>query len=304
MRADTFFTDGVAEDPSYVNVRAARFPQTRQGRERVEHLFQLWKEYLDDDLPRKAMSDFHSAFWELYLAHALALRGKTIVERWRRRPRRQGPDLLVAPSTWIEAVAPGCGTGTDALQAPEMGVAYEVPDERFILRLSSVLHSKFKKFRRYIDRKLVHPEHPVIVAVSGAKLEFRYQEGVVPRIVSAVFPLGALVVTMSKDSGDIVNRRFQYRPEITKQVGHTVCTTLFTDDQTQHISAVLYSTADCVNYPDPPGSDLILVHNPYALNPLGLGWLEDICGEYWFEEGQLRWNRPPVQSTMTPDPRC
>ena len=49
-----------------------------------------------------------------------------------------------------------------------------------------------------------------------------------------------------------------------KLKGATVSTTFFEDPGSHGISAVLYSTADPFNYPNVPGADFLLVHNPRA----------------------------------------
>ena len=71
-----------------------------------------------------------------------------------------------------------------------------------------------------------------------------------------------------------------------KLKGATVPTTFFEDPGSHGISAVLYSTADPFNYPNVPGADFLLVHNPWASARLPEGYLR-IGEECWSEGDRL-----------------
>ena len=71
-----------------------------------------------------------------------------------------------------------------------------------------------------------------------------------------------------------------------KLKGATVSTTFFEDPGSHGIIAVLYSTADPFNYPNVPGADFLLVHNPWASARLPEGYLR-IGEECWSEGDRL-----------------
>ncbi len=91
-----------------------------------------------------------------------------------------------------------------------------------------------------------------------------------PRILKAVFPVGAYEFLLDRKSGDIVGTRHQFRPVVKKLSGSEVSTDIFLDAQYRGISAVLYSCANACSRP-PMGEGSILVHNPTASQPLALG---------------------------------
>ena len=119
-----------------------------------------------------------------------------------------------------------------------------------------------------------------------ARVPFVFQEKTVPRIVSVLFGIGDEVVHIDRGTRQIVGYSFDRQDCITKLKGATVQTTFFEDPGYHGISAVLYSTADPFNYPNVPGADFLLVHNPQASARLPESYLR-IGEECWSEGDRL-----------------
>jgi len=110
--------------------------QVTRGRAWSEELWALTSPYLDEDLPDKATRAFHQCFWEMYVAAALLDLGLPLVPRELRRRKNEGPDLQIAPNTWVEAIAVTRGAGPDAVPkyVSTPNVVSDTPDEQLKLR--------------------------------------------------------------------------------------------------------------------------------------------------------------------------
>lgn len=297
-----FFRDGPAADPVYGYVRHPSNEILERARAFIEDMWRECGPYVDRRVPAWAMADLMSVWWELYLAYTIVRWGKQIIPRAHRQPKYDGPDLLVAPNIATEAVAPTNGEGEDAIETPTLGVAYDVPNEKFILRLRSAVKAKSDRFRAYRNRGWIGEHDPVIIAVSAGRLEYRYQEYIIPRIVQALYGAGVLTITMDRETRRTTGYYAESRSNLTNTKGALVSTDVFVASEHRQISAVLYSTADCANFPHIPGADCLLVHNPNADNPLPENWLP-VRAEYWLDGDSFRcFTRESVHTTVSTEP--
>jgi len=274
-------------DPVYCKIRDASNPHTLKARLFFERMQETSGQFLGSDPAERVAMDFYPVWWELYLDHALHNAGIALGTRANRTHPETGPDLLVEnPNIWVEAVMPESGDGPDALNEPLTGQAFTVPIDDFVLRLRTAIAAKLSKLSRYIEDGTISPGDAAIVAVSGGRLPFRFNEGPIPYIVRAVLGVGGPTLEMDRATKKIVGRSIEYRDHIVKKSGSPVDTDVFFRDESTHVSAVLYSSADCVNHCTKPGSDFVLVHNPKASVPIARGWLP-IGDEYWIDQSSL-----------------
>jgi hypothetical protein len=291
--APDFFQPGRATDPEYLVLRDDPREFIQDARRFVEHMWSHCGCFLDRDLPERARTSFASVHWELYLAFALYYNGVHLVRRGDRRPARSGPDILVSdPRLWIEATAPGPGTGADRVPGDTTpGLVVAVPDDQIILRLRNAIDEKLGRFRAYEARGWVAPAEPVLIAISGAALPWRWAERDIPRIVRTVLPIGDDVLHISINDRKVVGRTHEYRPHVVKASGSQVTTNLFLDEAYSRISGVMFCYSDALNRPAQPGPDLTLVLNPKASAPLVPGWLH-FGWEYWVEADTVHRRAP------------
>lgn len=94
------------EGPDPIFMRLATAPASHEylaeARAVAESLWARTRHFLDTDLAEKARLHFHQSFWEMYLASVLLDLGLPLVPRMNCASGALGPDLLVAPATWVE----------------------------------------------------------------------------------------------------------------------------------------------------------------------------------------------------------
>lgn len=149
----SFFQTGAASCVYYVRTRDSHEDPHPRGREFLERWWNESSPFVDLDVLNRARQDLPSVFWELYLAHALRRQGISLVTQARTKKNQRGPDLRAeSPDVWIEAVAPNCGTGEDALKAPPLMQAYDIPvDECGIRSKSGSLQGLRQRWDRTTD---------------------------------------------------------------------------------------------------------------------------------------------------------
>ena len=286
-----FDESAVAKDGLYADIAKAPNRYLRKARRLTERMWTSCGQFVDTNARVRAWADdFYPVWWELYLAYSLSNAGISLVPT-KEHPQDQGkgqPDLFaISPRVWIEAVMPQAGSGADALQDPMLEAVFDIPADRFILRLATALDEKFGKVLQYIEQGTIPTSDATVVAISGGRLPFRFQEYPIPNIVRALCGVGCLAVEVDVQSLRRRETHIEFRDHVDKISRSPVSTDLFLQKQSAHISAVLYSSADCVNYPRKPGLEFVLVHNPNASVPLPNGWLP-IGEQYWVQDGVLQ----------------
>jgi hypothetical protein len=294
---DLFFQTTEFAEPIYRRVRDRAESHELKGREFIEEIWLDSAQYLDPDLAERAPSiGLMSAFWEIYLAHALKTHHVALVPRNERDPKLKGPDLFAqSPNVWLEAVAATPGDGPDALEWGEPFKCNSVPVDQFVLRLRTAIEAKAAQLKRHVAKGYVKSSHATVIAVSGAMLPYRIEGQPIPYIVRAVLGVGNLVLEFDRATMESVERSAEYRDEVKKASAASVKTDLFLNDDYSHVSAVLYSPACWVMHPTIPGAEFTVVHNPRATNPLPNGWLE-LGDEYWLDGSDLRHVRHAVNN--------
>ena len=255
----------------------------------VETLWSRFAPYADPDFQQQIACQFHPRFWEMYLACQLL---DLAVDLQHRRPGL-GPDLLAHVNgrhIWIEAIAPGHGSGPDAvppLEEHEMFVP--VPTDSFVLRLTGAVEKKAVEFNRYLDEAVVSPEDALVIALNGGDIWHGLFDDVVPNVVKALFGIGEYTVRFD-GQGRVHSEGMAPRGAIKKRSQSPVSTRSFLDGSLPHIAAAIYSNIALFNRHQPNATRLLLLHN----NPprqLLKGWL-GVGDDYWSEDAQIvrrRW---------------
>lgn len=273
----SFFQSGDVICPIYRQVRDSESQHHVAGRSNLERLWRNGAPYVDKNTLKAATEHMPSVFWELFLADTLTRAGKKLVPRRVRSPRNEGPDLLIVdPRVWIEAVMPD---GDEALTPRPSGEAYEIPGDAYTLRLTSALDAKVEQYLRYVRQGYVKSGDATVIAVSAARLNYRFNDLPTPRIVSAVFAAGHMTVLLDRSTGSINGRYLTHRNNIWKRGESPVRTDVFRTPDFGFISAILYNPCDWIT---PSDAAYILIHNPFAICPVPRGWL-GVGREFWME---------------------
>jgi len=302
--ADTLFRPlfscGKAEDPAYLNLRNIATPEARAGKEFAERLWAQYHPFADTHFLTEIRRDFHARFWEMYLTCALLQHGQQhSYSVCCPKPKKTGgPDILVEHGNhriWIEAVVAtdGDATKADSVTKPELAQGYTVPDEKMVLRYTTAIYEKHKKYLEYRSKGIVAADDSYVIAVNGSPLSYRWAQPEIPRILEAVFPIGPIEVTLDRKTAKIVEVGHQFRPIVYKNTGGEVSTEFFVNNQYCGISAILHSYANAYmtvlpfaeglvdqQNADQLGIDFLVVHNPTALRPVPHALIA-ATREYW-----------------------
>ena len=266
-------------DEAYLALRdQERF---REQRAFLEQLWERYSRYADKDFQLEITRQFHQRFWEMYLTVAFLDRGFTSLPK-----NKIGPDLCISNSDgrklWIEAIAPGGGSGVDAAKVPTLGVADYIDTEKIILRLTSAFANKHQKYERYLIKGIIDHNEPCVIAINGWLIPNTDTDYDMPYIVQATLGFGDPYVIYGNDPLELLDYGYQFRSHATKMSGEQIDTGVFLTSSYSRISGVLFSTASALDSPSLFSKDFIFVHNPSARNPLERGWLRK-GREYWLE---------------------
>lgn len=275
-----FFTSENPTDLSYLNLRDRH--SYEDIREFIKSLWALYEPYADQHFRSEIGHHFHQRFWEMYLGCVLLNNGHSIARS------EIGPDFNIqidASNIWIEAVAPGAGTGDDMVNdLVADSKAHLVPDANIILRIRSAIEDKHEQLHRFKDDGLIGMDDPYVIAVNGRGIPMAFLDSEdIPYIIKCVLPFGQQKHEYDVASKMLTRVYYEYRSKINKRSGCEVSTDIFLDEEYNEISAILYSAADVANHPSIIGSEFILIHNPKALNPLNMGTFQ-FGREFWVEQ--------------------
>ena len=269
---------GAGRDEVYCAIKNEINPHCQKAKVFVDRLWATAHSYLDPDLPDKLSNQFHQHFWELYLATSLIEVGLALEHS----SSSDGPDICIKPTDdsciWVEAVTAGAGQGIDAVQEAKSGTTRDVPDDQIKLRLLNAFDKKSKKYNTYKEKNWVDSKDPYIIAINAAQVPSASLELEIPRIVRSLLPFGHQVLHLDRESLQMDSSRYSYQGNIVKLSGKSPETTSFLNPKFSGISAVIYSCRDAFNYPTEISKDLLLFHNPLAVNPLPLGFLKQYSG--------------------------
>ncbi len=188
----------------------------------MEDLWRIYHPYADRDFPKQLPQDFHARFWEMYLTCTLISKSFKVIPK---QTRAQGPDILIDDSSskiFLEAITPSEGASSNPDKVPRLEVntfkATPVPDTEIILRYSSAIADKYKKYLAYLKQGIVSLFDSYVIALNSCKIETAIIDTTgtndLPRIIKAVLPIGYKEVVISRGSGQTVPWHYQYRPDI------------------------------------------------------------------------------------------
>jgi hypothetical protein len=280
-----FFSDILPKnaEPAYTIIRDE--PKYSDDKKFIEEMWLHYKQYADAHFLSQAKIDFNQRIWEMYLACSLLFQGLSIDSK------DEGPDILIDTGElkiWIEAVAPKPGEGEDAVSKQEFGRLRQVPDEQIKLRYRSAIEEKYnKKYKNYLNSKIVEPEDCYIIAINGSSIPSAKRELEIPRIIRSILPFGNKSILIDTESGQPIDQFYQYQDRLLKKSGSSVSTDIFLQPEYSGISAILFSCIDAVNRPNKLGDDFVLLHNPIAARQLPRGFIK-LGREYWVDGSELK----------------
>ena len=265
MPKQSLFTNDPATDLGYINTRSANNDRAKACRANCEALWERFEPYADPEFVKEFASAFDARYWEMYLTIALLELGFELT------CPKPGPDagiIFEGRRIWFEATSPdrGMDGSPDQVPLPPEGgnVAYDVPNEKMILRYLNSVSSKKDQHDNWIAKGIVSKDDAFIVALNPRGLRHDYADTVPPRILQAAFAVGNQYITIKRDTLKQVGGGFHYRDQITKASGAPVSTAVFQQAKYTCLSGLLCSRVDVANQPEKLGDDFQLVPNPNA----------------------------------------
>lgn len=263
------------------------FQNLENTHEQKLYILSLWenfKDLADSNFRNRISEDFQSGFWEMYLANIFQENEVQVSSQ------NSGPDFKISgknESIWVEAIAPKKGNTKDAILEPEEDdKGMIVPEDRFILRLTSAIDTKFKKYLFWRSNDTISPLDSYIIAINGYNLPHYISDDFPTYILKSVFSIGMHTIKLSSEN-KIINSGYDYRPKIQKINGECVATNKFLNSDFAGISAIIYSCEGSTHMNIPGKSNFQLLHNPFALRPIPRGWLK-IGREFWITDNELK----------------
>jgi hypothetical protein len=285
--ASSYFLPGEATDPGYANVRDS--PNLIEAKAFTESLWEIYQPFADKHAQLDAQKHFRERFWEMYVACAFLKRGVQI-----HKAGDAGPEFYFKVDrrrVWVEAVAPGAGEGPDKVPAIVFGDAYTVPDDKVVLRFTSVVQAKLQKLKSDVSKGLLGEDESVILAINSRGVPHAPYPARIPYFVKAVLPFGNLTLEIDRATKAVMDQYHVYHPEIHKENNAPVSTAIFLDPSSAQIAAVIHSGVDCANRPVSIGAEFDVLHNPSANTPLPRS-LFRWCAQHHFSENELHSSDP------------
>jgi hypothetical protein len=289
---DSLFRTTVPEcdlDPTYVRIRD--FDECAGDREYLDRAWQFFRSLADTHFHDQAQrrGHFESRMWELRLAWTFNQLGFTIST-----VRPTGPDLKLTTAegdlVHVEAVAPQ--PTQELLENERQSIldSAPIPEDAMILRATGVIKEKRESYRRHRGAGVIAPQDPYIVAISGANISQATMNDEIPWILKPLFGIGECYMSLDFFGRDDPTFGWQHVPIRATRQGSPIHAGLFADENANEVSAILFSPR-CIecrpeSFGKPCGDDFVLVHNPYAKNPVAVGILP--CGvEFGPRENKL-----------------
>lgn len=204
--------------------------------------------------------------------------------------KNEGPDLLIEHSgkkVWIEIITPrlkapaGCTIEAQKakraiedylapLQPKEVRTT-DIPNEQILLRWTGALKEKKDKLTGYLKNNIVQTEDIYVIAINSISLGHCGFDGIsqYPNSVEVTFAIGPMQVTINRKTLETISTKPSFRSEVTNHNNAPVRADCFLNSGYKGVSALMathasleFSKKSCPTLP------CVLVHNPYASNPL------------------------------------
>jgi hypothetical protein len=306
MRMEIKTPDIFGRTPDDKTDKWYRVVRERKDFQKVKkHLHNLWeffyKQKLNDPhfLAEFPVRLFHR-WWEMEVGWFLHYNGYMI------RSEACGPDFICSKADseiYVEAVLcePGDANSinysgkliSNPYKDGEIKIAdVNLPErERLeLLRIRNSIENKVRQYQQHKDQGLIDPKKPYIIALSSVMIpDMVSNSDGVPSAVKAVYPVGQIYLSFTRNSTKAISGGRTYRPKIKKNDTSDVNTDIFLPSSLSQfyegVSGILYSNSSFIGdlYLSAMRNSFIFIHNFVSLNPVQ----QSIFGanmDYWIEK--------------------
>lgn len=245
--------------------------------------------HLVEEIETKEEGKLWSCLWEAKLYRHLSSMGYELRNSVT-AAGQHGPDFCINyqdRKIWIEAIVPSPeGISADWLEPARKGEikVKTKPDQQRVLRCTSAIDAKQKKFAEYRAQGIVGASDCAVIAINICRLSDWDVDGngisQLPLAMEAVFPIGPLGVPITREGKPDGPAQHMPRLALKKVNGREIQTANFLDPRFANVSAVVQG-----HQKDMFKRGLVLstVHNPLTSNPLPTS-LFGTCKEFVAEE--------------------
>lgn len=278
-----------------ISALSRRYPHKTETEIR-ECLIKICQNYLssnlgDSNAEQNLVSDSHYRYWqqlsEVLLADQLMRSEICPIHK------KEGPDFLIeheGKRIWIEVITPEPTGIPDEWINNVFGEAFSVPHQEILLRWTSAIKEKTYKCLGdseknhssqggYLRKGVVGDDDAYVIAVNGRLLRrgpgiFSELLGIsqFPYAVEATFCIGPLQIHINRTTLETIGVNHEQRVLIPKPNGSTVPANMFLTPQFGPVSAIWAVDIDEGLALNQPG-DMVVVHNPHAINPIPRNFL-------------------------------
>lgn len=290
-QSDSFFlSQNKKEDSIYTIIRNGGNDGDLDWKEHAEGLWKIFNPYANPQFREYAQKQFFPFWWEMFIGVTFLENGFNL-----QRTEIDQPDVCVESREsliWVEATMPQRGKGAD--QVPErqgikeVGKTQYAPNEQIILRYTNAVDVKNNQYKERLENGTIKDSDAYIIAIHSHYLKDTPPHRDIPLIAKALYPVGDLTVTFSKDITETeTETSYSSREEIFKKNKKGVETSGFLKegkDDYKGISGVLFSHKAPGHWTTvPPERDFIFIHNYLARNPISIGSI-NFAEEYYIQE--------------------
>jgi hypothetical protein len=269
-----FDQEGADLDGIYLRLRDADDAGDAEQKAYLDGLWARVRPHLDGNFKSAFACNTIQRFWELRLAASFLDLGYVLEGGGEGRPDL-ATRLPTGERLWVEAVAPTLGAPNNPDRPPDLipdGRFRPVPIEQVLMRYTQALREKRDRFSAYRQEGLVAEGDRCVIAVSSAAL-WPHLEGVgLPRILSAVFPIGRERVVVDRETFAVVRVEHEYRGEIFRAGGAGIPTTAFLSPEYAMISGLIHDSARPTSLRQQGNARFVSANNPTTTVPLPPGY--------------------------------
>lgn len=299
-----FDQQGAALHPAYERLRDADDGSDVEQRMYLDGLWDRVRGHLDIHFKSAFAHQIDQRFWELRLAAALLDLGYTLEPGADGRPDF-GTRLPGGERLWIEAVAPSLGLATNRDRPPDLvpNAGFRAtPVDQILMRYTQALQEKRDRFQNYREAGVVAEEDRCVIAVNSGGL-WPYVEGVgLPRILSAVFPIGDEQIAIDLVTGSFLSVEYASRGEVIRANGSPISLTAFLHPSYAGISGLIGDSARVTGWHQQGNARFVSATNPTATQPLPQACFR-LGTEYRYVQEAGGFSLQQVEHQMSGEPR-
>ena len=141
---------------------------SKSRREKFDKLWNVFKLYADKHFPKQYKYQFHQRSWEMYVSCVLLNNNLSI------KSLGEGPDFVVSDNHYVECVACNNAKVGKPDYVPELryGVEQDVSVDKIIMRVTSVIEDKYKKYKGWIEKGIISKDKPYVIAINSGVFQY------------------------------------------------------------------------------------------------------------------------------------